>query len=392
MLIIQNTMILYSRLNERNKMKKLFLVGILMILPISCITNKAQAQNFDFGVTTYGQVDNELIVNSTGDQYALSTYGALGTNDFIGELAEKNLLQYEGYTVAYDYNPQNTNGQYSNYNVSLPTNVPLTAIQFAGFEGNPRAVQTVYVPTSEYNALNPQMQASSISSITANQLIDEGNINVLQTTVGNQGILINGVQNQVTTIASNQVADEANIANNTSNIASNTSSINQLNKTTAHEERQIRREQKEINKVRQVANTAYNNTVIDQQEITSTNNTVASQGQAIQSQQNQINGLNNRVHSLERPQGIIGGQLRVFDSRKWQINAFVDYDTTRTTVSEVGIRVTYKLGKSYEETRIDELNKKLDKLLGQKEQSESASHIKQYNVNNGVGIKEEVNF
>ena len=82
----------------------------------------------------------------------------------------------------------------------------------------------------------------------------------------------------------------------------------------------------------------------------------------------------------------------MFDSRKWQINAFVDYDTTRNNVSEVGVRVTYKLGKSYEEQRIDELNAKLDKLLGKKEQVEAESHIKQYTVANGVGIKEEVNF
>ena len=58
----------------------------------------------------------------------------------------------------------------------------------------------------------------------------------------------------------------------------------------------------------------------------------------------------------------------------------------------MGVRVTYKLGKSYEETRIDELNQKLDALLGKKQLAQEASHIHQYTVQNGVGIKEDLNF
>lgn len=373
---------------------------VLIIIGIFGISSPAFA-DFNWGSDTYSTVGNQLIVDSTGDQPTLSTYGNLGTNDFIGELAVKNTLAMDGYTVAYDYNPQNTNGQLSNYNQPLPTGVALTKLQFAGFEGNPRAVQDVYVLTSEYNALSSQGQANSISTLT--------------TTVGNQGnliagntISINTLNNgfnqlagqvgtdegniatntaNISTITTNQNNDESNISNlqtnqvaDESNIASNTSSINHLTSVTKHEERQI-------NQVSTVANTAYNNTIIDQQEITATNSVVASQGQAIQGQQNQINGLNNRVGALERTQAEVVGKIRILDTRKFQVNAFVTYSQTRSAVANAGLEVQFKLGSSYEERQVNELNKKLDILLGKKEEQERQSNIETYYTGNGVGMR-----
>lgn len=348
-------------------MKKFFSILIAVV----ALSTPAWA-DFNYSYDTYSTDSGSLILNSLGDQVTNSTFGALGSNDFISENAFKNELALDGYTVAYDYNPQNTNPQFSYiYNVPPPTGVPLTELQFAGFEGNPRAIQDVYVPTSEYDALSAEGQASSISNLTTLESTDATNITSLQTGVSQLNTSVNGLTTQVNT---------------------NTSDINHLDNVTKHEERQIKREQGEITSVSNVANTAYNNTQVEQNEITTTNASVASQGQSIQSQQKQINGLNNRVHSLEETQGIIGGQLRVYDSRKIQINAFVDYDTTRSNVSEVGVRVTYKLGKSYEEQRIDELNQKLDELLGKKEAQQAQGHIKQYQVGNGVGIKEIYDF
>jgi hypothetical protein len=310
---------------------------VLIIIAVFLLSGKAFA-NFNYSYDTYSTDSGSLILNSLGDQVTNSHYGALGSNDFISENAYKNSLALDGYTVAYDYNPQNTNPQFSaDYNTPLPNGgAGLTELQFAGFEGNPRAIQDVYVLTSEYDALSAQGQANSISN--------------LDTTVNNQGA-------QITT---------------------NTSNISNLYGITNVQEQQI-------TQVGGVATTAYNNTQIEESQIQATNQQVAGQ-------QHQINNLDSRVHKLEGAQGTVGGVLRLYDTRKWQVNAFIDYDTTTANVGEVGLRVTYKLGKSYEETRIDELNKKLDALLGKKQEDDAQSHIKYYSVSNGVGIKSDVNF
>ena len=341
-------------------MKKLLLtiVGIL----IYCST----AHAFNYSYDTYSTDSGSLILNSLGDQVTNSHYGALGSNDFISENAYKNSLALDGYTVAYDYNPQNTNPQFSaDYNTPLPNGgAGLTELQFAGFEGNPRAIQDVYVLTSEYNALSAQGQANSISNLNTLESTDSTNITNLQTGL---------------TTTNTNVSNLSTVVNNQgTQITTNTSNISNLYGITNVQEQQI-------TQVGGVATTAYNNTQVEESQIQATNQQVAGQ-------QHQINNLDSRVHRLEGAQGTLGAVLRVYDSRKWQVNAFIDYDTTTANVGEVGVRVTYKLGKSYEETRIDELNKKLDALLGKKEVSESESHIHQYTVSNGVGIKEDLNF
>jgi len=78
--------------------------------------------------------------------------------------------------------------------------------------------------------------------------------------------------------------------------------------------------------------------------------------------QDNINNVEKRIDKLEQTQGIIGIEARVYDSRKWTVTTFVDYTTTRNTMDRVGVRFTYKVGRSYEECRIDELERKLSKL------------------------------
>lgn len=77
---------------------------------------------------------------------------------------------------------------------------------------------------------------------------------------------------------------------------------------------------------------------------------------------NSINNLNNRVDKLEETQTIIGGELRIYDSKKWQINTFADYSTNRNQVDRVGVRFQYKVGLSYEERRLNELEARLNML------------------------------
>lgn len=80
------------------------LVGTVLLLVLFGCISFAFA-GFNYGVDSYSTVGNQLIVNSMGDQSTVSTYGNLGTNDWISENAVKNYLGMEGYTYANDYNP-----------------------------------------------------------------------------------------------------------------------------------------------------------------------------------------------------------------------------------------------------------------------------------------------
>lgn len=97
--------------------------------------------------------------------------------------------------------------------------------------------------------------------------------------------------------------------------------------------------------------------------------------------------INNRIAELERPQFIIGAELRHIDTRKWTVKTFVDVSTTRHNIDRAGIRFTYKIGTSYEERRLDELQARLDKLEGIKSQIEEASNTEMYHTANSIGIR-----
>lgn len=97
-----------------------------------------------------------------------------------------------------------------------------------------------------------------------------------------------------------------------------------------------------------------------------------------------INNVSNRVNDLEATHIIVGLQGRVWDSRKIQVNTFIDYATDRQAVDSIGVRVTYKFGRSYEEKRLDELQARLDKLEGK-----TFTQTKELNIspnNNGFKV------
>lgn len=101
----------------------------------------------------------------------------------------------------------------------------------------------------------------------------------------------------------------------------------------------------------------------------------------INSTNSRIDDTNNRVRQLEKTQVIVGGEIRVFDSRKWQVNLFTDFSTTRSTVDRTGIKFIYKLGSSYEEKEIAKFNKRLDNI-------EKNNGSEFYLLNGKVGIRE----
>lgn len=130
----------------------------------------------------------------------------------------------------------------------------------------------------------------------------------------------------------------------------------------------------------------FKNEVVKEVETNNTE-TTTKLAQGISTNNQRSDDINNRIAELERPQFILGLVLRHVDTRKWQINSFVDVSTTRGNIDRAGVRFTYKIGKSYEETRLDELQARLDKLEGIKTQKENEDNVVMYKTENGMGMK-----
>ncbi len=75
-----------------------------------------------------------------------------------------------------------------------------------------------------------------------------------------------------------------------------------------------------------------------------------------------ISSVSNRVNKLEDTQYIVSGGVRLFDTKKWTGEFFADYTTTRHGFDRVGVRIIFKLGESYTDKKIRELETRLNKL------------------------------
>ena len=80
------------------------------------------------------------------------------------------------------------------------------------------------------------------------------------------------------------------------------------------------------------------------------------------------------------------GEVRVLDTRKTTWSIFAGRDVNNDT-NIYGAKFTYKLGRSYEERRLDELERKLNTL----QESESLRTIQVVPTANG-GLKVQTNF
>jgi len=84
--------------------------------------------------------------------------------------------------------------------------------------------------------------------------------------------------------------------------------------------------------------------------------------QTINQNSKDIADNSNRIGKLEESQFIIGGKIRLYDSRKWQVSTFADYSTNRNMIDRLGVRFTFKFGESYEEKQINKLMKEIQLL------------------------------
>lgn len=284
-------------------MKTIVISFILFAIPASIVYSdpseigpQPPSAGWNFGNVTYSQESGSLVLNSLSDRYGISQFQTantngqamqmLGNNDYIQESAVKNQLAIDGYTQAYDLNP-NYKGLYpSAYNQSLPTNIPLTELSFTGLAGDPTAIQNVYVPTAEYNALSAQGQAASISTLNMQTAVNTQNITALDIGLGDE--------------TQARIAGDAGL----------------------------------------------------QSQIDATNNNVQA--------------LDNHVSNLERLKVMPEADIRFYDDKHVSAIVYDAYDATNRRNFAVGVKVMLKLGKSYEEQRIDELQKLVAELQTRK--------------------------
>lgn len=84
---------------------------------------------------------------------------------------------------------------------------------------------------------------------------------------------------------------------------------------------------------------------------------------ALQQQQNQINNHEGRLHHLEETKYLLEGTVRLLDGRKGSLHAFGSYNIRHMKPHAVGVRAEFKVGKSYEERRIEQLEATIKELM-----------------------------
>jgi len=285
-------------------MKKLmFIITLGLIL----VSTPALA-GFNFGTDTYEKVDNILIVNSLGDQVVESQFKHngvdLGFNDFIPENAFKNNLYNEGYNKVYDYKP---------------AGLDVVEVGYMGVRGDPRSYDADYVLREEYEKYSSQYQDIRIENNT--------------TGIVNNTALINNETNQ-------RIIGDNIIQNNINNEI-----VNRINNDNVL--------QNNIN------NVDARQTIVNNRQDTQINNNTSN----INNNSQRINDTNNRVSELEETQEIVSGQIRVYDSKKWEVTMFVDYSLNRNMVDRTGVKIKFKFGKSYEEKMIEKLQYKVNTIV-----------------------------
>ena len=334
-------------------MKKLF--GIFVVLLVSKIgytdpgvgTEPLNA-GWNFGNITQGSVANSLVLNSLSDNYGISQFNTtntngkatqvLGSNDYVQEAGVTNMLAIEGYSNAYTYDPQYTGLYASAYNQPLPTNVPLTELSFMGLAGNPNAIENIYVPTAQYNELSVQGVNGMLDpNTTLNQTVNGNTTAIANETVRAEGAetSINNMSNPNTVLNRTVNGNTVAIANETVRAETvETSLATGLNQTNA-----------QVNT--NTANIGALNTGLN-------NETLRAQGAE--------SGLQNQINQVEKVKVMADMTVRILDEKKYTVGFFDMWDGTNNRNFAFGARLTYKLGKSYEERLVEKQQKQIEDL------------------------------
>ena len=79
-------------------------------------------------------------------------------------------------------------------------------------------------------------------------------------------------------------------------------------------------------------------------------------------QNHRLDNVENRLSDLEDSQFILGLNARVYDGKKVMVELFTDYAVQREKFDRYGVRLTVKLGESYVDKKIKELENRIKQL------------------------------
>lgn len=111
---------------------------------------------------------------------------------------------------------------------------------------------------------------------------------------------------------------------------------------------------------------------------------------------NKLNGVEHRVNQLEQTQYNVEGIIRILDTKKTTTEIFNTYDVRHSRNVAIGVRFTYKFGKSYQD-RVNEENdlrlKNIENKLGTSivitKIVDNKGKIKSIEISDGLNVKGE---
>jgi len=223
--------------------------------------------------------------------------------------------------------------------------------------------------TSSYDFSNLQTNQSvsnanaisGIQNMTDNSLLTQ-TVNNLGTTSGVNSTAITSIQN----LSDNSLLTQT-VNNHTTQINSNTAGISAINNMT---DPTTVLNQAVNGNTTAIANETTRATGAETVLSNGLSNEAATRASADNALQSQINNVNaqaqdntNRIDRLEQTKYLLEPTVRLYDDKRWQVQAFDSYDVRQGMNSALGMRVMFKLGKSYEEKLLAKTNPEVARLL-----------------------------
>lgn len=100
-----------------------------------------------------------------------------------------------------------------------------------------------------------------------------------------------------------------------------------------------------------VENSEAQTSVVNNREIADNANTNA-----------RIDAQNSKIDNMNETKVMVEGVLRIYDAKRFTLEAFNSYDAAHSQEFAAGVRITLKLGKSYEERLLEQHKSQIDQL------------------------------
>jgi len=102
----------------------------------------------------------------------------------------------------------------------------------------------------------------------------------------------------------------------------------------------------------------------ERQDITINNNTsiLNDHNNILNNHSSRLDNHENRLDSLEDTQFNLMGEVNILQGKRWKFGAYGKYNLNRNVTSEVGLKITIDLDKSWSVKELEKVNKRLEAL------------------------------